>query len=64
MKYPSPDKYSGEEVLTKTRKGYSFGKTIRNLSITDNLVPPPGTYEASNTLNTIGGAIGKQKEKP
>ena len=43
-KYPSPDKYSGEEVLRKTRNGIGFVKEPRSFSLTKDYVPGPGTY--------------------
>lgn len=62
-KNPSPEKYTGEESIPKSKKGYTFGKDIRSFSVPESVVPPPGIYEPMKTLSTIGGAMAKQQDK-
>ena len=38
-------------------------KEVRHLSVTERLIPAPGTYEPMKTFSTMGGAIGKQKQR-
>jgi hypothetical protein len=36
---------------------------VRHLTVTEKLVPGPGTYQAATTLAKIGGALSKFQEK-
>lgn len=50
-------------MLKKDKKGCSFVRAIRKLTVEEKTIPGPGTYEPASTLRSIGGAIGKSREK-
>lgn len=49
--------------LEKKPKGGSIPHGVRHLTVTEKLVPGPGTYQAATTLAKIGGAFPKFQEQ-